>query len=119
MYEHVCCISRFFKLNFQIESAAIGLVHRPPSWYRLSLTASMNFHAKIVFLQEDNNRIFLFFNYDQGQEFTFPFQLVPSRTYYTRVLTVTRQNNTSTASNILIFDRVMFSNLIEFKACEY
>ena len=119
MYEHVCCISRFFKLNFQIESAAIGFFHRPPSWYRLSLTTSMNCHAKIVFLQEDNNRIFLFFNYDQGQEFTFPFQLVPSRTYYTRVLTATRQNNTSTTSNILIFDRVELSNLIEFKACEY
>lgn len=79
----------------------------------------MNFHAKIVFLQEDNSRIFLFFNYDQGQEFKFPFQLVPSRTYYTRMLTVTRQNNTSAASSILIFDRVKFSNLIEFKACEY
>lgn len=112
-------ISRCLKLNFQIESVAIGLTHRPPSWYGISLTTSMNFHAKIVFLQEDNSRIFLFFNYDQGQEFTFPFQLVPSRTYYIRVLTVTRQNNTSTASNILIFDRVMFSNIIEFKACEY
>jgi hypothetical protein len=42
--------------------------------------------------------------------------IVPSRTYYTRVLTVTRQNNTSTASSIVIFDRVKFSNLIEFKA---
>ena len=113
MYEHVCGISRFFKLNFQIESAAIGLVHRPPSWYRLSLTTSTNFQAKIVFLQEDNSRILLFFNYDQVQEFTFPFQLVPSRTYYIRVLIVTRQNNTPTASNI------KFSNLIEFKACEY
>ena len=108
-----------FELNFQIESVSIGLIHRPPSWYRLSLTTSMNFHAKIIFLQEDNSRIFLFFNYDQGQEFEFPFELVPSRTYYTRVLTVTRQNNTSTASSILIFDRVKFSNLIEFKACEY
>jgi hypothetical protein len=81
----------------------------------------MNSHAKIIFLQEDKDksRIFLFFNSDQGQEFEFPFELVPSRTYYTRVLTVTRQNNTSTASSILIFDRVKFSNLIEFKACEY
>ena len=110
-----------FQLNFQIESIAIGLIHRPPSWYRLSLTTSMNSHAKIIFLQEDKDksRIFLFFNSDQGQEFEFPFELVPSRTYYTRVLTVTRQNNTSTASSILIFDRVKFSNLIEFKACEY
>ena len=110
-----------FQLNFQIESVAIGLIHRPPSWYRLSLTTSMNSHAKIIFLQEDKDksRIFLFFNSDQGQEFEFPFELVPSRTYYTRVLTVTRQNNTSTASSILIFDRVKFSNLIEFKACEY
>jgi hypothetical protein len=110
-----------FQLNFQIESVAIGLIHRPPSWYRLSLTTSMNSHAKIIFLQEDKDksRIFLFFNYDQGQEFEIPFELVPSRTYYTRVLTVTRQNNTSTASSILIFDRVKFSNLIEFKACEY
>ena len=108
-----------FQLNFQIKSVAIDLIHRPPSWYRLSLTTSMNFHAKIIFLQEDNSRIFLFFNYDQGQEFEFPFELVPSRTYYTRVLTVTRQNNTPTASSILIFDRVKFSNLIEFKACEY
>jgi hypothetical protein len=57
-----------FQLNFQIESVAIGLIHRPPSWYRLSLTTSMNSHAKIIFLQEDKSRIFLFFNYDQGHQ---------------------------------------------------